>query len=349
MRRVAILLAALILIFGCTMPFEPIGNATIKQIPKLPPLPQTGNSTNGTNATAANATGNNSSVPNTPVEPVLVPRNVSDKIDEGQFDLPDSSAAPLKAYVLDAGYADAILVNKGGFYMLVGNGNSSLVDAELKGMGVNRLDVVVATKDSPDSFSGISQALDDFSVGELWDNGNAVVSPEFAAMREKAIGLGVAIKHPKAGDSMEVGGLRVFVLNPQNAKQNSNPDNDAIVLKVQNGEFCMMLLNPIMQDWENAIITAAGNESIRCDVMTYFKHGEGRPAPPLLLGKIAPRDAIISVGNNSDGLPSPTTLAYLNLTGTAVWRTDIDGTIQVVNYGHPAYEITPGTNGTAAN
>lgn len=350
MKRIVVLLAALILLFGCAMPIEPVGNSSIKPIPKLPsPFPK-GNATNVSSANPLNGTAGNKTAPKGPLEPVLVPRNVSDKIYEGQFDMPDASEAPLAIYAINAGNADAILVNKGEFNMLVGNGNAQLVDSKLKSMGVNRLDVIVATKDSTDSFSGISQALDDFAVGELWDNGNPEVSAEYSAMREKALSLGVAIKHPRAGDSMEIGGLRVYVLNPQKAKQNSNPDNDAIVLKVENKAFCMMLLNPIVQDWENAVISAAGSESISCKAMTYFKHGEGRPVPPLALEKIAPRDVIISVGNNTDGLPSPTTLARLSLAGMRVWRTDVYGTIKIANSGTPAYEISTemAMNGTVA-
>ncbi|MFA6489099.1 MAG: hypothetical protein WCT52_00285 [Candidatus Micrarchaeia archaeon] len=341
MKRIAVLLAALILLFGCAMPIEPVGNASIKPIPKLPSLFPEKNATNVSSAKPLNGTNGSGTGTDHPLEPSIVPRNISDRIDEGQFDLPDPSDSPLLLYAISAGNADAILVKKGEFHMLIDNGNAGLVDAKLKNMSINRLDVVVATKDSADAFSGISQSLDDFAVGELWDNGNAIVSGEYAAMREKARAMGVVIKHPRAGDHMEIGGLRVYVLNPQGGKQNSNPDNDAIVLKVQNKEFCIMLLNPIVQDWENAIITAAGNESIKCGVMTYFKHGEGRPVPPIAPEKIGPKDAIISVGSNTDGLPSPTTLARLSLAGIRVWRTDTNGTIQVANYGSPSYEVIP--------
>ena len=351
--KAAVSLAALILLFGCAAPtLPPIdmkGNSSLVQLPKPPKANDSQNATNesiwaGENETAVKGNGTGGLV-----EPTIVPRNVSDKIYEGQFDLPDPSAAPLKVRVIDAGYADAVLVNKGEFNMLIDDGNPDLVHAYLKNLSIGRLDVVVATKDDPASFSGISAAMDEFSVGELWDNGNARVSGDFAAMRSKAASMGIPIKHPRAGDRMEIGGMEVYVLNPQNEKQNSNPDNDAIVLKIQNNEFCMVLLNPIVQDWENSIITAAGNESIRCDVMTYFKHGEGRPVPPISIEKIEPRDVIISVGPNSDGLPSPTTLTRLQLAGKHVWRTDTNGTIEIVNFGHPAYEITlPGQNATKA-
>ena len=345
MKQIAVLLAALVLLFGCAIPqMGPEINSTIIPLPKVPKLNFTENVSNSTGNVTENLTPWGNPVQNsTPAEPALVPRNISDKIYDGQFDIPDPSGAPLKIYVLDAGYADSILINKGEFNMLVDDGNSDLVDPILKNMNIGQLDVVVATKDDPGAFSGIPGVMDEFTVGELWDNGNAVVSPEYAAMREKAAGMGIPIKHPRAGDSMELGGLNISVLNPQNGKQNSNPDNDAIVLKVKNGEFCTVFFNPIVQDWENVVITAAGSDGVNCSVMTYFKHGEGRPAPPVSLEKVAPRDVIISVGNNSDGLPSPTTLTLLGMSSIVkhVWRTDLDGTIEIVNYGHPAYEITP--------
>ena len=277
-----------------------------------------------------------------PPEPTLVPRNVSDKVYDGQYDIPDPSDSPLKIYVISAGNSDAILLSKGEFNMLVDDGNHELVHPYLKNLGVSRLDALVVTKDEDGTVAGATLALDEFSVGEIWENGNARVSDGFAALRKKAADESVAIKHPRSGDKMEIGEFRVVVLNPQKGeKQSSNPDNDAIVLKVKNGEFCVMLLNSIVQEWETPVLGASEKDGVKCNVMTYFKHGEGRPTPPLAIWKIEPRDVIISVGGNTEGLPSPTTLTFLQLAGKQVWRTDTNGTILIVNYGHPAYELTP--------
>jgi len=351
MKNLVVLLvafSALALIFGCAMPpmSPPSSGITVKPIAKANATENaTQNSSIGAQENGTVAVPEANQTPDAPkiVEPVLVPRNISDKIYQGQFDIPDPSGSPLVMEVINAGYSDAILVNKGEFYMLIGNGNAELVNQYLKDKGIEKLDVVVATKDTEDSSSGIPQTLDEFGVGEIWDNGNPGVSENYALIRKKAAEKGVPIKHPNTGDVMDLGGLRVFVLNPPNDGPSSNPDHDAITLKLSNGNFCAMLLNPIVQDWESTILNAAENESVKCGVMTYFKHGEGRPMPPVSLEKIAPKDVIISVGANSDGLPSPTTLTWLQLSpDRRVWRTDTNGTIKIVADGTSAYAISAG-------
>jgi competence protein ComEC len=60
---------------------------------------------------------------------------------------------------------------------------------------------------------------------------------------------------------------------------------------------------------------------------------------------VAPQDAIISVGPNSYGHPSPDTIARLVAAGAKVWRTDVSGTISVIGDNasytvHPEFELT---------
>jgi len=100
-----------------------------------------------------------------------------------------------------------------------------------------------------------------------------------------------------------------------------------------------MLLNPTVQETENALIGRGLKTS--CPVATFFKHGEGRPTSSLLIeGNSALKDVVISVGENSDGLPSSTTLTRLALKGYNVWRTDLNGTIEVYADWVGNYQVT---------
>jgi len=275
-----------------------------------------------------------------PEEPVQL-RSMSDKIYEGAFSVPEPIVDPLRVHFIKAGFADSILVNKGAFNILIDDGNAELVHAYLRSAGITRLDIVVATHDEPDAVSGVSSLIDEFEIGEIWEGWPSKQSDDYIAMLDKARAKEITIKHPMAGDRMRFGGLNIFVLNPPKDKEyNSNPEVDAIVLKVTNNQFCMVLLNPTVQECEPALISAANaaNESLRCDVAAYFRHGEGRPTPPSIMEYINPRDVIISVGQNDEKLPSPTTLAYLSVHGKTVHQTD-HGTQVLTNYGFRAYEF----------
>jgi len=140
------------------------------------------------------------------------------------------------------------------------------------------------------------------------------------------------------GDKLQISGVEFTVLNPPKQRLMGNPDTDAIVLKVSMGRFCTLFLNPTVQERENAILSSG--ESLKCEVATYFKHGEGRPEPSVLMNNVEPKDVIISVGTNGLGLPKATTLARLiNISNIRVWRTDERGTIRITNDGFSPYEI----------
>ncbi len=342
------LIAASLFIAGCTLPWEqkqPGANDTtqIAQAPK-----------NGTNATlpAQNETviRKNYTVIKPPERPDpfagLPPRNASDRIGDGLFRINDMPAAMLNIYVISDGYADSILVNKGQFNMLVDSGSSAETLGFLRNQGVMRLNVVVATRDDPGAIGGLSDVLDAYSVDEFWDNhvqSNpslvALVPPStaYAELLQKVKDGNITVKHPQAGDNLSVSGMDVSVLNPQSPRLKGNPDVDAIVMKVSFNNFCALLLNPTVQERESALMGTGGD--LDCPVMTYFKHGEGRPEPSLLLTNYPPKDVIISVGGNADGLPSQTTLTRLKMQGITVWRTDVDGTLRVYSDGYSPYAI----------
>jgi len=275
----------------------------------------------------------------------FVPRNVSDRIGDGQFRLKKQDYSALRIYVLDAGQADSILVTKGDFAVLIDAGSN--VSDYIKKLGIKRLNIVVASRDYAGAIGGLSGILDDFPVDEFWDNGVPAASAEYAALLAKVEEKKITVKHPEAGESFAFSGVRFTALNPQKQRLYGSPESDAIVLKVSMGDFCMLLLNPTVQERERALMGAG--ESLRCGVITYFMHGEGRPDPSLLISSTSPQYAIISVGqNNSLGLPSATTLTRLQLAGVRVLRTDTSGTIRVTYDGFSPYEIAVDKSGSGS-
>jgi beta-lactamase superfamily II metal-dependent hydrolase len=66
---------------------------------------------------------------------------------------------------------------------------------------------------------------------------------------------------------------------------------------------------------------------LRSTALIVPRHGGDAPPPDALMGVVAPRLAIISVGDNHFALPSPTT--ELALSAVPVLRTDQNGTIRL--------------------
>jgi len=268
-----------------------------------------------------------------------VARNVSDRIGDGAFSIKKTPFEPLHIYVINDSNADAVLVRKGSFTMLIDAGDFLPVRKVLDGLGIERINVLVATRDDPGAINGMEDMVYGYAVDEFWDNNVTPSSREYSAALAAVAAKGITVKHPQEGDNLTVNGLDIRILNPQKQRMNGNPDIDAIVMRLGSGKFCAMLLNPTVQERENALIGRGVKTS--CPVATFFKHGEGRPTSSLLIeGNSALRDVIISVGPNGESLPSPTTLTRLSLKNYNVWRTDLNGTVDVYADWVGNYQVT---------
>ncbi|MFA5929786.1 MAG: hypothetical protein WC861_02795 [Candidatus Micrarchaeia archaeon] len=304
-------------------------------LPVVPDVPVAwGNQTNYTPDGHGNASGgaNGSVAPvgnGTEDEEIgAVPRNVSDRIGDGVFSIRKTPFEPLHIYVINDSNADAVLVRKGSFTMLIDAGNFLPVRKFLDDLAIERINVLVATRDDPGAINGIEDMAYGYAIDEFWDNNVTPASDEYKAALEAVSAKGITVKHPQEGDNLTVNGLDIRILNPQKQRMKGNPDSDAIVMRLGSGKFCAMLLNPTVQEREAALMGRGVKTT--CPVATFFKHGEGRPVSSLLIeGNAALEDVIISVGENEDGLPSDTTLSRLALKGYAVWRTDKNGTIDI--------------------
>jgi len=335
---------ALLALFGCALPGEApkVQPGALPQPPSAPSPPGPpvvpdvpvawGNQTPIGPEEQGNASApeNESGPSGGPAEegPAIAGRNVSDRIGDGAFSIKKTPFEPLHIYVINDSNADAVLVRKGSFTMLVDAGNFLPVRKMLDGLGIERINVLVATRDDPGAINGMEDVVYGYAIDEFWSNNVTPSSAEYAAALEAVAAKGITVKHPQEGDNLTVNGLDIRILNPAKQRMNGNPDIDAIVMRLGSGKFCAMLLNPTVQERENALIGRGVKTS--CPVATFFKHGEGRPVSSLLIeGNPALKDVIISVGQNGENLPSPTTLTRLSLKNYNVWRTDQNGTIDV--------------------
>lgn len=346
MKTASIILAPLVCLFllsGCAMPWEtqapspPQATAPNASSPSAPAPNATQPAANATPASS-----NTSWAEEIPASPSdifanITPRNISDNIGDGQFRIIDMPGEPLRIYAISGGLADSIFVQKGSFHMLVDAGDSVPVQAFLDSKNITRLNVVVATRDYSGAIGGIADILNSYDIDEFWDNNVPGSSQNYSGILSLVAAKGIAVKHPQAGDRLSIQGLKIDILNPQKERLLGNPDTDAIVMKLSDDAFCALLLNPTVQERENAIISTG--KDLRCKVVTYFRHGEARPTISLLINTYAqPKDAIISVGTNTLGLPAPATLSWLSIKNITVWQTGA-GTVAVFSDGLGSYTI----------
>lgn len=197
--------------------------------------------------------------------------------------------------------------------------------------GVKKIDHVVLTHPHADHYVGLKYVFTRLPVGNFYDTRKD--NPGVAAVRSMAAGVpGIKISYPAPGDYLDWGpGVQAKVFNscPDTAAAAPiSPNNCSIVIKLtyQNASF---LFTGDMEAAVEAQIVPKYGAELRADVLKVGHHGSAGASTDLFLNTVKPRLAYIEVGqNNQYGHPRPPTLARLQAAGAAVYRTDLEGTLE---------------------
>ncbi len=231
----------------------------------------------------------------------------------------------------DVGQGDAALVTSpGGATILIDAGpEPTQVATELVALGVRRLDLAVATHPHADHVAGFPDVFGRLPVGLVIEPGCDEPSPAYAAFLRALEEERLPVRHPRAGDVLTVGDLRVEVLAPEACAEGtaSDPNNDSLVLRISLGEDVVLFPGDAEVPSQEAMLEAGA--PIAADVLKVPHHG-GDTSSEVFLRAVHAEVAVVSVGQpNPYGHPVPSVLATLREAGAAVLRTDRLGDVVV--------------------
>lgn len=230
---------------------------------------------------------------------------------------------PLDLWALDVGQGDALLARMGGAEVLVDGGRpeqGERVVRALRALGVEALEVLVATHPDQDHYGGLLRVVEEVPVGL------ALLSPTFAPTHPLAQALearGVPTLRPGKGTRLRVGQGHLEVLWP--GRLSGEDNRDGLVLLLEMGGFRALLLADAPQAVEGELQVGP------VTVLKGSHHGSRTGTGEELLQDARPQIALLGVGRgNPYGHPHPETLARLADQGVRVYRTDLHGAIRVV-------------------
>jgi competence protein ComEC len=238
---------------------------------------------------------------------------------------------------LDVGQGDAtLIVSPEGKRVLVDGGRGQVhVATTLRGMGIDTLDLVVATHADADHTGGLVAVLETIPVRAYLDNGRPHTTATYRHLME-AVERSRATYLAPTARTITVGSVQLRVLPPPADAESQN--NASVGLVLEYGAFRALLVGDAEQA-ELQHFIALGVP--RVAVLKASHHGARNGVTPGWIQVTRPRVVVISVGaHNPYGHPDPMALRYYQHYAEAVYRTDLAGTVTVAAHTDGSFTVT---------
>ena len=258
----------------------------------------------------------------------------------------------LRAVMLDVGQGQSVvIISPRGRAILFDAGSAdgradigqSVIVPALKELGVERLEAVFLSGDDAGNCSALPAVLREVPVAMLVDGAQtgAVERPrseldelapapsqvDYLASRRMAKTMKIPVVVPRAGQSFDFDGMSVRVLAPTQPLLQSKKDN-SLVTRVSWGDASILLAGNLEKSGEERLLRRGGD--LRSTILAVSSHGGAASSSADFLRAVSPRAALIAVGRyNRDKAPARATLDRLDKANAAVFRTDLDGALNV--------------------
>ncbi len=249
------------------------------------------------------------------------------------------SDSVLRVTFLDVGQGDAVLIQAPeGQTALVDAGRGNIVPF-LREVGVERIDLLVATHPHADHIGGMAAVIESMPVRFYMDNGQPHTTTTYRRL------LATLAARPEIGyleavpRTISLGSAEIEVL-PLLPVATTDLNNRSVALVVRFGSFRAFLSG----DSEVRQLTHLVGQGF-VPSLTLLKaphHGSDNGFTWAFLEAARPEVVVISVGRNTYGHPRPPALQAYASVGATVLRTDLEGHVAILGYRHGAYDLSLG-------
>ena len=253
----------------------------------------------------------------------------------------------LHLWALDVGQGDALLIQtpRGGGLLIDGGPDPAALEREL---GRHRpfwdrgLNLLVLTHPHADHITGLIDVLAHYQVASVLETPFQDGDRELEdAWHGRLTLAAVPVTPAQAGQVVQVEpglALRVLYPPPQLLHgTHSDINNSSVVLRLEYGAIRMLLTGDIETE-AGRVLLADAPDALSAQILKVPHHGSSTGLSPELLAAIHPTVALISVGaKNTYGHPAPDTLRLLHDAGVTTYRTDLQGTIELLSDGRQVW------------
>ena len=239
----------------------------------------------------------------------------------------------------DVGQGDGFVVRDGAATIVVDTGpDPQLMDACLDRLHITSISLLVLTHFHADHVGGLAGVVHGRQVSQVWVSPCHDPPETFQDVLPQLQGLPTSV--PTPGTQAQVGGLHVSVLWPQRLiNAGSVPNNASVSFYLTSARGTVAFFGDVEQEAQQAIL--ASGEPLRADVVKVPHHGSADFDADLPTA-VRPRIALIGVGENSFGHPTPEAVMAWSAVGAQVFATQGNGDIALTADGVATRGVSPG-------
>jgi len=260
------------------------------------------------------------------------------------FSLPAFQKGEMTVTFIDVGQGDSILVElPQGKKLLIDGGGKEVVKDEKEGdpigkrivipflhrRGINYLDMVILTHPHLDHLGGINEVLKAMRVDQVLDSGQIYNTQAYDNFKSIIRANYIKYHVIRAGEKI--------IYGPELSLQFFNPiepllgdtNSDSIVARLVYRDISFLFTGDMEKEGEERVL-ARFNSVLRSTILKVGHHGSLTSTSSDFLRAVAPKIAVISVGeHNRYRHPGRLTIQRLQGAGAIVYRTDQDGAVTI--------------------
>ncbi|CAN5875040.1 DNA internalization-related competence protein ComEC/Rec2 [soil metagenome] len=241
--------------------------------------------------------------------------------------------APPEIVFIDVGQGDSALIRLPGRKEILMDGGGTpfsdfdvgkrVVVPALKALGVDELELVIASHSDTDHVEGLVSVLDALPVGRLVvgvrNDGDPVYDNLIAAAERNHVEVVSVVR----GESLTLGDARLDILNPpQHPFEKDNDNSVTFVLNYLNRPEAIFM-GDLPSERER------GMAFPKVKVLMAGHHGSKHSTSDALLRAAQPETVVFSYGRNNYGHPNPDLVERVRATGATVYETFRTGAVRI--------------------
>ncbi|MEK7464249.1 MAG: MBL fold metallo-hydrolase [Patescibacteria group bacterium] len=240
----------------------------------------------------------------------------------------------LKIYFIDVGQGDSELaILPGGVKILIDGGqpNGKL----LEGLGKilsptdRYIDLVMMSHPQLDHFGGLIDVVKRYRVGAFLTNGREGTALAFDDLKKAIVEKNVQVLVLAKGDKIRYRQSLINIISPDRVSLLSKELNDtSLVALLASNNSKTLFTGDMGTNIEESMLYSKSLSKI--DILKVGHHGSKYSSAGSFLAQLNPRISVIEVGKNSYGHPTEAALSRLSSSGSKVFRTDKDGTVEII-------------------